>query len=203
MVDTSDLYQRLRSGDEPAFNLLVRQLHRSMVGVAMRFVGNRATADEVVQDTWVAVIEGLDGFEERSSLKNWIFAILTNKARTRAVRDRRMVTTADLTREIDDETPVVDPSRFDTSGAWRDFPNSWDDVTPERIVAGRQMWTHVQEAIDRLPPIQRSVLVLREIEQMDAHAVSTLLEISDGNQRVLLHRARARVREMIEQVLGK
>lgn len=203
MTDTSDLYRRLRSGDVSAFNKLVRELHRSMVGVAMRFVGNRATADEVVQDTWLAVVEGLDGFEQRSSLKNWIFAILANKARSRAVRDRRMVTSADLTREIDDDAPVVDPSRFDASGSWTNLPRSWDDLTPERIVAGRQMWVHIQEAIERLPPIQRSVLVLREIEHMEPHEVSVLLEISDGNQRVLLHRARARVREMIERVVGK
>ncbi len=169
----------------------------------MRFVGNRATADEVVQDTWLAVIEGLDGFEQRSSLKNWIFAILANKARSRAVRDKRLITSADLAQEIDDDTPVVDPSRFDASGSWKDLPGLWDDVTPERIVAGRQMWVHVQEAIEGLPPVQRSVLVLREIEQMDSAEVSALLEISDGNQRVLLHRARARLRKVVEQLLRR
>jgi RNA polymerase sigma-70 factor, ECF subfamily len=198
-----DLGARLRSGDEPAFRSLVRRLHRSMVGVAIGFVGNRATAEEVVQDTWLAVIQGLEAFEERSSLKNWIFAILANKARSRAVRDSRMITVADFAREVGVDEPAVDPSRFDSSGSWTDRPTAWDEVTPERVVASKQILAHVRDAIDRLPPAQRSVLLLREVENMTPPEVSSLLGITEGNQRVLVHRARSRIREYLEQVLGR
>ena len=151
----------------------------------------------------MAVIQGLPAFEQRSSLKNWIFAILANKARSRAVRDARTVTVADFAQEVADEEPFVDPARFDTSGSWTDLPTAWEDVTPERIVAGKQMLAHVGEAIEQLPPVQRSVLVLREIEGMEPPEVSVLLGISDANQRVLLHRARSRIREFMENLLGR
>lgn len=203
MSEPNSLYARLRSGDELAFRSLVRRLQRSMIGVAIGFVGNRATADEVVQDTWLAVIEGLPRFEQRSSLKNWIFAILTNQARSRAVRDGRMIPIADFDREISDDEPVVDPARFDVSGSWTDLPTAWEEVTPERIVAGKQMLAHVGDAIERLPSAQRSVLILREVENMEPSEVSALLGITEGNQRVLLHRARSRVREFLAQLLGK
>ena len=202
MSEQNDLYQRLQSGDESAFNSLVKQLHRSLIGVAMRFVANRATAEEVVQDTWLAVIEGLDRFEQRSSLKNWIFAILANKSRSRAVRDGRMIAVADFDGEIGDDEPVVDPARFDASGSWTDLPTAWEDVTPERIVAGKQMLAHVTDAIEQLPPAQRSVIILREVENLEPGEVSALLGISDANQRVLLHRARSRIREYMERLLG-
>ncbi|MEX2319084.1 MAG: sigma factor, partial [Bauldia sp.] len=155
--DSDDLLRRLRGGDEVAFASLVRRLHRSMTAVAIGFVRSHATAEEVVQDTWVAVIEGLDGFEARSSLKNWIFSILANKARTRAVRDSRMIPVADFARDGGDEEPTVDPARFDAAGSWIDLPAAWDDLTPERIVAGRQVIVHVGEAIAQLPAAQRSV----------------------------------------------
>lgn len=203
MSEPNDLYARLRSGDELAFRSLVGRLHRSMVGVAIGFVGNRATADEVVQDTWLAVIEGLDAFEQRSSLKNWIFAILANKARSRAVRDGRTITVGDFAQEVADDEPFVDPARFDASGSWTDLPTAWEEVTPERIVAGKQILAHVREAIEKLPPVQRSVLIPREIEGMEPPEVSALLRITDANQRVLLHRARSRIREFMENLLGR
>lgn len=203
MGEPGDLYERLRSGDEAAFNALVGQLHRSLIGVAMRFVSNRATAEEVVQDTWLAVIEGLGGFERRSSLKNWIFAILANKARSRAVRDSRTIAVPDFEQEIAGDEPVVEPARFDASGSWIELPGAWDELTPERIVAGKRMLAHVREAIDRLPPAQRSVIILREVENVEAGEVSALLGISEGNQRVLLHRARSRIRQAMERLLGK
>ena len=203
MQEQGDLCVRLQAGDEEAFRLLVRRHQASLVSVAQTFVRNRATAEEVVQDTWLAVIEGLDGFEQRSSLKNWIFAILVNKARSRAVRDGRMVPVADFDQEASEDEPVVDPARFDASGSWTSLPTPWDEVTPERIVGGRQMLAHVRDAIDQLPPAQRSVLLLREVENLEPSEVSALLGISDGNQRVMLHRARARVRDYMEQLLGK
>lgn len=200
--DADDLLAKLRGGDETAFRVLVRRHQRSMVSVAQTFVRSRSTAEEVVQDTWLALIEGLDAFEGRSSLKNWLFAILVNKARRRGAREGRVVLVADFEREAGDAEPVVDPARFDAAGAWSALPSAWDDMTPERIVAGRQLLFHVQEAIDRLPPVQRSVLVMREVEHLDAAEVSSLLGVSDGNQRVLLHRARARVRDHLEKLLG-
>lgn len=203
MSESGDILKRLRAGDELAFSSLVRQLDRSLTAVAIGLVRSRATADEIVQDTWLAVIEGLDGFEGRSSLKNWIFAILVNKARTRAVRDSRMIPVANFARDGGDDEPIVDPARFDAAGAWTDLPSMWVEITPERIVDGKQMMTHVGAAIEQLPPAQRSVLILRTIEHMEPAEVSTLLGLSEGNQRVLLHRARSRVREHLERVLGK
>jgi len=201
MSKRDNLIERLRAGDEEAFRSVVRQLHRSLVAVALGFVRNSATAEEVTQDTWLAVVEGLSAFEGRSSLKNWIFAILVNKARSRAVRDGRMIAVADFEREAEGDEPVVDPARFDARGAWAAFPVPWDELTPERNVSGKQMVAHVADVMAQLPPGQRSVLILREIEGLEPSEVSTLLGISDGNQRVLLHRARARIRRALEQLL--
>lgn len=203
LADPDPLAERLRAGDEAAFRSLVRQLQRSLTAVALGFVRNPATADEVVQDTWLAVIDGLDGFEGRSSVKNWVFAILANKARTRAVRDGRMVSVADFDETGSDDAPVVDPARFAASGAWAAAPSFWEEVTPERIVGGRQMLAHVSDAIEELPPAQRSVLLLREVEHLEPGEVGALLGLSAVNQRVLLHRARARVRDHLERVLGQ
>ncbi|SDB50433.1 RNA polymerase sigma factor [Bauldia litoralis] len=202
MTQPANLYCRLRAGDEQAFRTVVTRHQASLIAVAQAFVRSRATAEEVVQDTWLAVIEGLDTFEGRSSLKNWIFAILANKARTRAVRDGRMVQVADFAGETGEDTPAVDPARFKPSGAWADFPAAWDDLTPERIVADKDMLARAGEAIASLPPGQRSVVTLRTIEHMEAAEVSVLLGISDANQRVLLHRARAALREAMERLLA-
>jgi RNA polymerase sigma-70 factor, ECF subfamily len=200
MQEDSDLLTRLRLGDAEAFRGLVGKHQASLINVAQSFVGNRATAEEVVQDTWLAVIEGLAAFEGRSSLKNWMFAILANKARTRAVRDGRMLAAGSLSGDTEDDQPVVDPARFDGSGSWVDPPASWDEMTPERVVAGRQLLSYVQEAIDALPPSQRSVIMLREVEQMTSDEVQEVLGITAANQRVLLHRARAHVRECLERL---
>lgn len=202
-TDEDDLLGRLRAGDEEAFRALVKKHQASLTSVAQSFVGSRATADEIVQDTWLAVIEGLSAFEGRSSLKNWIFAILANKARTRAVRDNRMVAAGSMTGEIEDDQPVVDPSRFDPTGHWAEPPANWDEVTPERVVAGKQIWAHVEEAINQLPAAQRSVMILRHVEQMESDEVQEVLGISAANQRVLLHRARAQVRQLIEERLAQ
>lgn len=203
MQEDGDLLVRLRSGNEETFRELVRKHQASLVRVAQTFVGNRATAEEVVQDTWLAVIEGLADFEGRSSLKSWMFAILANKARSRAAREGRVIAAGSLNGEIEDQPPVVDRKRFNGIGEWTDPPEFWDEVTPERVVGGRQMWSHVQEAINALPPSQRSVITLREIEQMDSDEVQEILGITAVNQRVLLHRARAQVRSFIERLPGE
>jgi RNA polymerase sigma-70 factor (ECF subfamily) len=198
--DPERLVARLRAGDETAFRELVREHNRALIGLARSFVGNQATAEEVVQDTWVAVITGLSGFEERSSLKSWIFGILANKARTRAVRERRVVTFADLGHDAD---PAVDPDRFKTSGMWADPPDAWTDFDPERIVAGRQLLAHAWAAIENLPLAQRGVVILRDVEGMDAEDACALLGVSEANQRVLLHRGRSRIRQAIETLLAE
>lgn len=203
MHEDSEILIRLKSGDQEAFRGLVRRHQTSLTHVAQTFVGNRATAEEVVQDTWLAVIEGLAAFEERSSLKNWIFAILANKARTRAVHNGRVVAMGSLDGEVEDDQPMVDPTRFDGSGSWVDPPASWEEITPERIVAGRQLLSHVREAIDGLPASQRSVIMLREVEQMNSDEVQEILGITAANQRVLLHRARAHVRACLERLVGE
>jgi len=202
MPESSDLYLRLRAGDEEAFRALVRKHQASLLGVAKTFVRNSATAEEVVQDTWLAVITGLEAFEGRASLKNWIFAILANKARSRAVRDGRVVAVGSFAEEGDEGEPQVASSRFDSAGMWAVPPALWDAVTPERVVAGRQIWSHVADAIDGLPPAQRSVLILRDVEQMESAEICDILDITDANQRVLLHRARAQIREFVEQLLA-
>ncbi len=198
--DPERLIARLRAGDETAFRELVHEHHRAMIGLARTFVGNQATAEEVVQDTWVAVISGLSGFEGRSSLKSWIFGILANKARTRAVRERRVVTFADLGQDAE---PAVDPDRFKTSGMWADPPAAWADFDPERIVAGRQLLAHVWVALENLPPAQRSVVLLRDVEGMDAEEACSILGVSEANQRVLLHRGRSRIRQAIETLFAE
>lgn len=202
VTDDSKLVERLRTRDERAFQQLVRRHHTSMVGVARSFVGNRATAEEVVQDTWLAVLEGIDRFEQRSSLKAWIFGVLVNKARTRALRDGRMLSFSDMARDDGSLEPVVDPARFTGSGSWADPPGPWDDLNPERVVAGQQLWAHVMAAIEDLPPSQRAVLIMRDVAGHGSEETCSILSISEANQRVLLHRARARMRQVIETLIA-
>lgn len=167
-----------------------------MLRVCRGIVRSTATAEEVVQDTWVAVLKGIGGFEGRSSLAGWIFAILMNKARTRARRDGRMVSFDD-----DGEDGGL-AAAFDGRGRWKQMPELWNDLTPDRIVAGRSVMTHVQAAIDELPPAQRSVLILRAQKDLDPAEICTILEISEGNMRVLLHRARIALRKSLTEVMG-
>ncbi len=201
VTDERDLYERLRNGDERAFRELIRRHHTSMVRLAHSFVGNRATAEEVVQDTWLAVLEGLGGFEQRSALKAWIFGILVNKARTRAVRDGRTLLFSDMALEDGSREPVVDPARFTAAGYWTDPPRPWDDLNPERVVAGQQLWAHVTRALENLPPAQRAVIIMRDIAGHESVETCNILGITEANQRVLLHRARARVRQVIEALI--
>jgi RNA polymerase sigma-70 factor (ECF subfamily) len=144
------------------------------------------------------VITGLDGFDGRSSLATWIIAILLNKARTAAKSQRRYV---QLDLDAGGDEPEVDPARFSPDGHWIDPPPSFDGADPERIVAGRQIWEHVRAAIDRLPPAQKAVLLLRDVEGRDAAEACSLLGITAENQRILLHRARARLRALVEDLV--
>jgi RNA polymerase sigma-70 factor, ECF subfamily len=199
------LLDALRAGDESAFAALVQEHHSSILRVARIYVSNRATAEEVAQETWVAVLNGLDRFEGRSSLKTWIFRILTNIAKTRAQRDARSVPFSSL--GDDSGEPAVDPDRFVSAGGrwaghWKSYPDRWDTLPEERLV-GDETRAHVERAIDRLPPKQRQVITLRDVEGWSSDQVCSALEISETNQRVLLHRARSKVRQALEGYLAQ
>ena len=204
--DEGALVEALRRGDERAFADLVRRHRAAMLAVAGMYVRDRAVAEEVVQETWLAVLNGIDRFEGRSTLKTWIFRILANRARTRAVREGRTVPFSALGGEDGRAEPAVDPARFldaahsRSPGHWAAPPQRWDELPEERLAA-RETLALVREAIETLPPTQRTVIALRDVEGWSAPEVSELLEISDGNQRVLLHRARSKVRRALESHL--
>lgn len=201
-MEDDDLCERLERGEEQAFRDLFRQHHAHMVRLARAFVADRAAAEEVAQDTWLAVLTGIGGFERRSSLKSWIYAILVNKARTRAGRDRRTISLPDFAQEGASAEPAVNPSRFDSRGYWVDPPRLWHDLNPERVVAGQQLWAHVMRAIEDLPPSQRAVILMRDVEGQGSEETCSMLGLTEANQRVLLHRARARVRQVVEALLA-
>jgi RNA polymerase sigma-70 factor, ECF subfamily len=166
-----------------------------MLRVARSLVGNRTVAEEVVQEAWLGVLRGLDRFEGRSSLKTWIFRILTNIAKTRAQRERRSVPFSELG---GDDGPSVDPGRFDpVFGVWSDPPQR---LPESRLLAG-ELRVIVEGAIERLPPSQRTVITLRDVEGWSADEVCNALDLSETNQRVLLHRARTGVRKALEEYL--
>jgi RNA polymerase sigma-70 factor, ECF subfamily len=188
------LLGRLRDGDEQAFTELVQRYHTSMLRLAMSFVSSQAVAEEVVQDTWLAVLRGLDRFEERSSLRTWVFTILVNRARTTGVREARSVPVAD-------PGPVVDASRFGPNGAWAVPPEPWAEEAENRVDAVKLSGL-VRDGLDGLPGRQREVVVLRDVEGMSSAEVCEVLAISEANQRVLLHRGRSKLRQVLETELG-
>lgn len=198
------LLQALRQGDETAFAQLIDHYHSSLLRLAMTFVSSPAVAEEVVQETWIGVLEGIGRFEGRSSLKTWIFQILTNQAKTRGVRERRNAPFSPLGPSPEEpEVPAVDPSRFHTSGYWVDHWNSlpryWEDETPERLFLSKEGLAQIEKAISALPPTQRQVITLRDVEGLNAVEVCNILSIGETNQRVLLHRARSQVRRALEK----
>jgi RNA polymerase sigma-70 factor (ECF subfamily) len=200
--DQPDFLARLRRGEEQAYRTLIKRFHGSLTGLAASIIGSRAQAEEVVQDAWLAVFAGIDRFEGRSSLVTWLFSIVLNRARTRATREGRLVGLPALMEGTPPGGRAVDAAEFKPDGHWIEAPRLWDEMHPERIVGGRQLWEHVMEAIERLPAGQRAVIMLRDIEGCDADEACALLEISAENQRVLLHRARGRVRQTIDAVTG-
>jgi RNA polymerase sigma-70 factor (ECF subfamily) len=188
------LLARLRSGDERAFADLVDRYHASMVRVASTFVPSRAVAEEVVQDTWLGVVRGLPRFEGRSSLKTWIFRILVNRARTTGSREPRSV-------ELDTGDGLA-ADRFTAQGTWREPPVVWTDDIEDRLIAP-EIAVRIRQVVEELPAAQRQVVTLRDIEGLSSNEVCEMLGISEGNQRVLLHRARTRVRAMLEDDVKK
>jgi RNA polymerase sigma-70 factor (ECF subfamily) len=193
------LVERLRAGDEAAFMELIRELNPSLLRVARMFVPTSALAEDVVQETWLAVLNGIARFEGRSSLKTWIFRILTNTAKTRGERERRSVPFTTLDPEEGGFEPAVERSRFTGTGHWAVLPRAW----PEDRLLAHETRSMIEHAIERLPPSQRTVITLRDVEGWTADEVRNALELSETNQRVLLHRARAKVRSALEQYLSE
>ncbi len=210
-ADDRRLIEALRRRDESAFATLIDQYHTSLVRLAQMYVSDRTVAEEVVQETWVGVLKGIDRFEGRSSLKTWLFRILTNTAKTRGVRDAkaRSVPFSELwDADADPFEPAVDPDRFNPPdhprwpGHWAEFSLSWGDHPEERLLS-RETRARIQAAIDRLPPAQREVITLRDVEGWSSEEVCNTLVISETNQRVLLHRARSKVRRALEQYFAE
>jgi RNA polymerase sigma-70 factor (ECF subfamily) len=189
-ADTA-LLDDLRAGDEAAFATLVRRYHPRLLRFAETLVPSRAVAEEVVQDTWLGVVRGVHRFEGRSSVKTWLFRILINRARSAGAREVRTVPVGDDVLE----------GRFAASGAWSEPPEPWADAVDARVVAD-VLAGRVRECLPRLPDGQRQVLVLRDIEGIDGDEVCDLLGVSPGNQRVLLHRARTRLRALLATEMG-
>jgi RNA polymerase sigma-70 factor (ECF subfamily) len=203
VVDELELLVGLREGDERAFDELVPRHHRAMLAVARTYVRTEAAAEEVVQDAWLGVLKGLDQFEGRSSLKTWIMRIVANIARTRGGKDARTVPFSALMPE--GEEPAVGPERFRGPndafpGHWRRYPTDWRAL-PEEVLIGRETMDVLTRAIEGLPSAQRTVIRLRDVDGCSADEVCAALELSATNQRVLLHRARSRVRAALESHL--
>jgi RNA polymerase sigma-70 factor, ECF subfamily len=204
--DDERVVARLRGGDEQAFGALVDRYSPALLRVALAYVPSRAVAEEVVQETWIAVMRGIDRFEGRSSLKTWIFRILANVAMRGGSRERRSVPFAALAAAEDTGEPSVDPDRFLPAdhelypGHWVLMPTRWP--TPEEGLLSGETRAVIVAAIEALPKAQRTVIALRDIEGWSAEEVCAALELSAGNQRILLHRARTRVRAALEDYFG-
>jgi RNA polymerase sigma-70 factor (ECF subfamily) len=202
-LDELTLLSLLRQRDETAFTQLVEQYHSSLIRLATIYVQDTTAAEEVAQETWIAVLHGLDRFEGRSSLKTWIFTILTNKAKTRGGRENRTISYTDL-----EDKPTVSPDRFNDPSAekWPDHwrrgsaPASWDEI-PEDLLLSQETLNILQEAINQLPETQRLVMTLHDMKELSAQEICNILGLSETNQRVLLHRARAKVRQALEDYL--
>jgi RNA polymerase sigma-70 factor (ECF subfamily) len=194
--------EALRKGDERVFAALVDRHHASMLRVALSYVSSREAAEDAVQETWVAVIRGIDRFEQRSSLKTWIFHILVNRAKTRGERESRTRPFSSL--DIEGAEPSVDPSRFNQHGQrqgfWSTPPTA--HLLPEDHVVVAEVGRQLLAAVDSLPPAQRLVITLRDIEGLSASEVCELLDLTESNQRVLLHRARSKARATLEPFLA-
>ncbi len=203
----AELIESLRAGDEAAFVELIHAHHGMLLRVAMTYVSSRAVAEEVVQETWLGVLKDLDRFEGRSSLKTWIFKIAANIARTYANRESRCFPFSSLAEtEAGRPEPSVDPGRFlppnqsRYPGHWTRGPAAWE--TPEERLLSGETRDIILEAIERLSPAQRLVVTLRDIEGWTADEACQALEVSESNQRVLLHRGRSKVRAALERHLS-
>ena len=203
VVDEAEILERLKARDESAFAELVREWSPAMLRLARMHVSSQAVAEEVVQEAWLGVLQGIDRFEGRSSLKTWVFRILVNRAITKGVREARSVPFAALAAdEAAADEPAVDADRFTRDGAWASPPRRWQDQ-PELALRSEETLRVARAAIEQLPPSQRTVITMRDLEGFDAEDTRNALDISETNQRVLLHRARAKVRAALEQHFGE
>ncbi len=195
VVETDvELLGRLRNGDEEAFVLLVARYQEPMLRLARSMVPSQSVAEEAVQDTWIGVIRGIDRFEGRSALKTWLFRILINRTRSAGTREPSNLPIESL--------GAVDPDRFDATGQWADPIDRWVEQAEDRIDAAR--WLPVlRTALDTLPPNQRQVIILRDVEGLSSEEACDLLGTTVGNQRVLLHRGRSRLRGILEAEIGR
>ena len=193
--DDEQLLERLRVGDEEAFVTLVGRHNHALFFVARSFVPTDAIAEEVVQDTWMAVVRGLSNFEGRCSIKTWLVRIAVNRARSTGTRESR-------TLPLSSSETAVDPDRFDKSGHWITPPEYFIEDTEDRVIAG-VLSESIRSSLNDLSESQRQVVTLRDVEGLDSKEVCELLEISEVNQRVLLHRGRSRLREDLETKFGR
>jgi RNA polymerase sigma-70 factor, ECF subfamily len=197
------LLARLRGGDRAAFAALVGRHGAALLRFALTFVRDRSVAEEVVQDTWMAALDSLDGFEGRSSLRTWLFQIAANRARTRFAREGRSVAFSALGSAGPGGERAPGADDFDAAGGWREPPGRWSEESPERLALGRETQAAIEAAIAGLPEAQRAVITLRDVDGLETEEICSLLGITVTNQRVLLHRARMRVREALRGYLGE
>jgi RNA polymerase sigma-70 factor, ECF subfamily len=193
VAEDAELLERLQTGDEVAFGELIDRYHTRLVRFAGTFVASRQSAEDVAQDTWLAVIRGLERFEGRSSLQTWLYRICANRARTRGRADHRSVS-------VGSAEATVDPNRFNSDGAWAEPLEPWGDID-DRLFA-QAVAPLVLAAIEDLPDWQRQVVTLRDVDGMTSKETCEVLGITETNQRVLLHRARARLRAAIAPAQG-
>ena len=197
-MDDAELLESLLSGNESAFTELVRRYHSTLVKVARYYVASTASAEDVAQDTWIAVLRGIEKFEGRSSLKTWLLRICANRARTTGVKEHRSIPV-----DSNESGPSVSAHRFDQGGFWSDPPVPFTDAIDTGL-DNAQLLAAVREAIDTLGEPQQAVVTLRDVEGLSTQEVATLLGLSEANVRVILHRGRARVRAIVEEaVKGK
>jgi RNA polymerase sigma-70 factor (ECF subfamily) len=197
------IVERLRVGDETTFMMLVEEHQAAMLRIARMYVSSRAVAEEVVQEAWLGIIKGLDGFEGRSSLRTWMYRIVANVAKTRGEREGRSVPFSSLA--ADEDETAVDPEWFQGSsdrfpGGWRTFPDDWRGIPEDRLI-GHETLVRIGRAIEALPPLQAEVIRMRDVLGWTSEEVRNALDLSETNQRVLLHRARSRVRREVDAYL--
>jgi RNA polymerase sigma-70 factor (ECF subfamily) len=195
VTDDLELLVLLRAGDEQAFVDLVARYHDSMVRVARGYVPSLAVAEEVTQEAWLGVLRGIAGFEGRSSFKNWLFTILVNRARSAGAREQRTV-------PVEEIGPAVDAARFDRTGHWAEPPDPWSDRVDDRLLA-EGAGSLLRSALDELPARQREVVTLRDVEGLTGREVCEILGLTEGNERVILHRGRSQLRQTLESKLGR
>jgi RNA polymerase sigma-70 factor (ECF subfamily) len=198
--DDGLLVERLRGGDAGAFREIVRRFHPTMLRVARAMV--KDAAEDIVQETWAAVIDGLDRFERRSSLRTWVFRILTNRASSWARQARRAELSTSLREELSADEAALDPERFTRMGNWSTPPAAWAERSAEDIVVRMETGAALLRLLDSLPTAQRLVVTLRDMDGLSSTEVCEILDVSEANQRVLLHRGRSKLRAAMESYLS-